>query len=75
MDIEYRINKARITFIQLNKILRSGRIEKKKKLRIVDRNVRSMLKHECESWKMRKRIVNKLLVFLKCLRRRIIGVR
>jgi hypothetical protein len=69
-DVNARINKAKASFAQLNKIWSSTQIRNKTKLKIFNTNVKSVLSYGSETWFLNKKLVNKLQVFVnKCLKR------
>lgn len=69
-DIKRRLALARIAFIRLQNIWRSGRFSQKTKLHIMNSNVLSVLLYGAEMWRVTKTYLNKLYVFHRtCLRR------
>ena len=68
-DIKVRINKARVVFKLLKKVLNSRVISCKTKLRIFNSNVKSVLLYGSETWRNTKSSNNKLQTFVnKCFR-------
>jgi len=70
MDIKSRSNKARITFIQLNKIWSSKIIGRETKTRIFNSNVKSVLLYGAETWRATKNNIKLIQTFVnRCLRK------
>ena len=68
-DVKVRIGKARQAFINLNSIWKSSAISTRNKIRIFNTNVKSVLLYGSETWRVTKRISNKLQTFINsCLR-------
>ena len=65
-----RIGKASYTFKILEKIWKASNISEKTKIRIFNTNVKSVLLHGCETWKINKTTTKMLQTFInRCLRR------
>jgi len=69
-DVASRIKKANGVFVQLYPVWRNLNISKEVKIRILNRNVKSVLLYVCETWKTANQITRRLQIFVnKCLRR------
>jgi hypothetical protein len=69
-DIETRIVNAQNAFHMLNRIWYSSNLSKGNKIRIFNSNVKSVLLYGSETWKINKKLIQKLQVFVnKCLRK------
>jgi hypothetical protein len=67
-DIEMRIANAQYAFHMLNRIWYSSNLSKGYKIRIFNFNVKSVLLYRSETWKINKKLIQKLQVFVnKCL--------
>ena len=63
-DIQARIGKARQAFAMLRPICRSTALTTKTKLRIFESNVKAVLLYGSETWRLTKRLEQKLQVFI-----------
>ena len=63
-DIQARIGKARQAFAMLRPIWRSTALTAKNKLRILGSNVKAVLLYGSETWRLTKRLEQKLQVFI-----------
>ena len=69
-DITYRLQKAKSSFVQLNKVWRSPNISGKTKIKIYNSNVLSVLLYGEECWRVTQRDSQRLLGFhTSCLRK------
>jgi hypothetical protein len=69
-DAARRIKKANGVFVQLYPVWRNLNISKDVKIRIFSINVKSVLLHACETWKITNQVTRRLQIFVnKCLRR------
>ena len=74
-EVNIRIGKASTAFRNLGNIWKSGKISRKRKIRLYKSNVRSLLLYAAETWKTNKGIESRLRGFEgRCLRK-ILGVR
>jgi hypothetical protein len=65
-----RIKKANWAFVQLYPLWKNRNILVRTRIRLFNTNVKPVLLHECETWKIAKRISDLLKVFVnRCLRR------
>ena len=68
-DAKSRIGKARYAFNKLRPIWQSSSLSVRSKLRIFNSNVKSVLLYSSETWRITKKLLNKLQVFINnCLR-------
>ena len=74
-DVTARIGKARTAFVLLRKILASGEITLRTKLRIFNSNVKSILLYGCETWRTTKAMQVKIQTFINTCLRRIFNIR
>ena len=69
-DVTARIGKARAAFVLLKNIWASGGISMRTKHRIFNSSVKSVLLYECETWRTRQTMQQKIQTFFNtCLRR------
>ena len=69
MNIENRINKARVAFGILSVVWRNNNFSTSLKLRLFKSNVVSVLLYGCCTWKISKAVTSRLQVFInRCLR-------
>ena len=61
-DIQHRLNKANIAFHTYKKIWLNGavKIDEKRKVRLYDALITSVLLYNCSSWAVPENILNKL---------------
>jgi len=64
VDIQARIRKARQAFAMLRPIWRSTALTTKTKLRVFGSNMKTVLLHGSETWRLTKRLEQKLQVFI-----------
>uniref|UniRef100_A0A8D9EGU9 Craniofacial development protein 2 n=1 Tax=Cacopsylla melanoneura TaxID=428564 RepID=A0A8D9EGU9_9HEMI len=74
-DVTQRILKARRAFIQLNPIWKSAQLRRRTKLRIFQKNGKSILLYGCQTWKVTKTLTGKLQTFINSCLRRILNIR
>ena len=73
-DIQARIGKARRAFVMLRPIWRSTALTTKTKLRIFESNVKAVLLYGSETWRLTKRLEQKLQVFINKSLRNILRI-
>ena len=68
-DVLVRIGKARTAFLLLRPVWRSKELSQRTKLRIFNTNVKSVLMYGAETWRVTKKISDKIQAFTnRCLR-------
>jgi hypothetical protein len=65
-DVSQRIRKANGAFVQLYPVWKNSRISTRTKLCIFRSNVKSVLLHGSETWKVMKTTTSKLQTFVNC---------
>jgi len=70
-----RFGEARTAFLLLRPVSRSKEISLRTTVRIFNTNVKSVLMYGAETWRVTKRISDKIQAFTNCRLRNILGVR
>ena len=73
-NVASRIKKANSVFVQLYPVWRNLNISKEVKIRIFNRNVKSVLLHACETWKTTNQITIRIQIFVNKRLRRIMNI-
>ena len=73
-DIKARIRKARQAFVMLRPIWRSTALTTKTNLRVFGSNVKVVLLYGSETWRLTKRLEQKLQVFINKILRNILQI-
>ncbi|VDP79713.1 unnamed protein product [Schistosoma curassoni] len=69
-DVKARIGKARAVYLQLRNIWNSKQLSTNTKVKIFNRNVKTVLLYGAETWRTTKAIIQKIQVFINsCLRK------
>jgi hypothetical protein len=74
-EVASRIKKANGVFVQLQPVCRNHNIPKRVKIRIFNRNVKSVLLYTCETWKTTNQITRRLQIFVNKSLRRIMNIK
>ena len=73
-DVLNRIRLANLAFGSLRHIWTSKRLSRRLKMKIFNSNVKSVLLYGCETWKVTKKITQRLQVFVNRCLRKICGI-